>query len=98
MNPVQMANAMIASHGIDKAVLLAEKTLKTSEEVALSGGTPFSDEIEISAGDDGKERVTINEGMKAVRLKKTRVFWANVFGNIFNQKVSEQLAKLNKKK
>lgn len=97
MTPVQMAKGMIETHGLDKAVMLADTMVHTSEEVTTSGGTPFSHEIELFMGDDGKEHIRIDEGKKAVRLSQTQIFWKNVFGFVKNRKLEDTAKKIGKK-
>lgn len=75
--PEDFAKDLRRKHGPEHSMKIAKISL-TSAQIVNDSPTetpPFFEEVEISTDDRGKERVTVDQGMKMKRLKKTLSFW-----------------------
>lgn len=84
MNPRTYADGLKARNGSAGALRIAEECVAiTMTLVTDTQAVPaYNDEIEFGMGDDTKDKVRIDEGAKAKRVKSTAIFWQNVLGNL----------------
>lgn len=99
MNPVTYAQELVKHQGWEKALEIANGTVRTSMTTQGSVGCPFTEEVEIVVREvkvEGKikqvETTVIDEAAQAKRLAKTLTFWKNVAAYLNKRKPVKKAA------
>jgi hypothetical protein len=101
MNPVQMADVLKKTHGLEYAANMARGLSRLSRELLTLETPGLGEEVELAEYEEkGQKRVKfeIDEPKKAERLAKTMRYWMNVTAILNNYERKAEAAKQPKNK